>query len=235
MKIIGISGKKQSGKNTVANFINGKILKENLLIENFNIDEQGLLQVQTANAAGKIGWGILDVTRKDPEFVSYARENIWPLVKVYHFADYLKKICIDLFGLTEEQVYGTDAQKNTMTPYNNMSARDFMQYLGTDVMRSIKNSVWVDYTLKLVQQEQSDLAIIPDVRFPDEVRAIENAGGIVIRLTRDVESSKHFCELALDYDKFNWDSFAAIINNSDCSVKELCTQIEYTDIIWSNI
>ena len=28
MKIIGISGTKQSGKNTVANFINGKFLKQ---------------------------------------------------------------------------------------------------------------------------------------------------------------------------------------------------------------
>ena len=128
MKIIGISGRKQSGKNTVANIMAGKVLKENLMVEDFVINDKGELQVKTEDAYGKSGWGILDITRKDEEFSSYAEPNIWPLVKMYHFADYLKTICVDLFDLTNEQVYGTDEDKNTQTPYG-MTARDFLQYL----------------------------------------------------------------------------------------------------------
>ena len=83
-KIIGISGRKQSGKNTVANFINGEILLEKEMVSNFELND-GQLQIETTNSLGKVGWGMLDVTRKDPEFVSYAHENIWPFIKVYHF------------------------------------------------------------------------------------------------------------------------------------------------------
>ena len=38
MKILGISGKKQAGKNTVANIIHGTVLKENGLIKDWNVD-----------------------------------------------------------------------------------------------------------------------------------------------------------------------------------------------------
>ena len=101
-----------------------------------------------------------------------------------------------MFDLTPQQVYGTDEDKNTPTPYGK-TAREFLQSFGTDIMRSIKDTVWVDYTLKLIQQEQSALALIPDVRFPNEVNATHKAGGYVLRLDREVYSSTHNCETAL--------------------------------------
>ena len=45
MKIIGISGKKQSGKNTMANFINGVVLKKMGAIDDFSISEYGELVI----------------------------------------------------------------------------------------------------------------------------------------------------------------------------------------------
>ena len=116
-KIIGISGRKQSGKNTVANYINGDILKLKGLIQDFRLNENGQLEILTTNEHGQEGWGIFDILRKDDVFIDYAENNIWPFIKVYHFADYLKQICIDLFDLKPEQVYGTDEDKNTLTPY----------------------------------------------------------------------------------------------------------------------
>ena len=110
-KILGISGKKQSGKNTSANYLHGTILKGEGLTEGFKIDpDTGDLLVLT-----ELGWGAFDVTRKDDEFVEYAEANMWPHVKLYSFADTLKTLCIDLFDLRPEQVYGTDKQKNTPT------------------------------------------------------------------------------------------------------------------------
>lgn len=41
-----------------------------------------------------------------------------PFVSVFSFADALKeKICIDVLGLTKDQVYGTDEDKNSLTCY----------------------------------------------------------------------------------------------------------------------
>lgn len=231
MKIIGISGRKQSGKNTVANMFSGKVLKDNVLVEDFRINSNGELEVKTENAYGQTGWGIFDLTRKDQEFIEYTEPNVWPFVKLYHFADYLKAICVDLFDLTHEQVYGTDDQKNTATPYGK-TARDFLQYFGTDVMRNIKDTVWVDYTISKILKDKSELALIPDVRFPNEVDAIHEAGGIVIRLTRDTKSSDHPCETALDYDNFNWDNFDIVVDNAEYSIEELYNEIASLSPVW---
>lgn len=220
MKIIGISGRKQSGKNTVANCLSGIVLKNIGHIMDYTINQDGQLVIQTTNAQGDVGWGIFDVLRKDKDFLDYAEYNIWPYVKTYHFADYLKQMCVDLFDLAPHQVYGTDVDKNTLTPYD-MTAREFLQYFGTDVMRKIKDTVWVDYTLKTINSEGSSISIIPDVRFPNEVEAIKNNGGYVIRLTRDVHNSHHGCETALDRDKFDWEMFDKIIYNESCDINGL--------------
>tara|TARA_B100001559_G_scaffold223642_1_gene187751 strand:- start:1305 stop:2030 length:726 start_codon:yes stop_codon:yes gene_type:complete len=238
VKIIGISGRKQAGKNTVANYINGRILKEQNMVLNFNINTDGQLEIQTTNSNNDTGWGIFDVTRKDESFVSYAESEMWPFVKLYHFADYLKQMCIDLFDLKPEQVYGTDEDKNTPTEYSQngwnhkMTAREFLQYFGTDVMRKIKDTVWVDYTIKTILQEQSKVALIPDVRFPNEVKAIQEAGGLVIRLDRDVYKSTHMCESSLDESVFDWNQFDFVIPNQDGSVQDLISKISHIESAW---
>lgn len=226
MKIIGISGRKQSGKNTVANYINGDILKSLSMVQDFSISEEGELLIKTSEH-----YGCFDVTRKDEQFVTYAEKELWPHVKIYHFADYLKKICVDLFDLTPEQVYGNDEQKNTDTKYD-MSSREFLQWFGTDVMRKIKDTIWVDHTIKTILSEQSSVAIIPDVRFPNEVDAIHDAGGVVVRLTRDPHESQHPCEVALDMSDYNWDTFDSIIYNQDSTIEDLCKKLESLNWIW---
>ena len=86
-----------------------------------------------------------------------------------------------------------------------LTVRDFLQYFGTELVRKIKNDAWVSSTLDIIKNEGSELALIPDVRFPNEVLAIKEQGGIVIRLTRDVFTDKHECESSLDQDSFDWD------------------------------
>jgi hypothetical protein len=223
--IIGISGRKQSGKNTVANIINGEILKSKDMISDYKITNNGELSIYTQDSHGTYGWGVLDVTRKDEDFVNYAEQEMWPYVKLYHFADALKEMSVNLFDLEPRQVYGSDDDKNTMTPYGK-TARQFLQYLGTDIMRKIKDTIWVDWTIKVINQEQSSLALIPDVRFPNEVDAIKKAGGIVIRLTRDVYNDKHECEKSLDKDIFDWDKFDEIIENKSSSLEDLQSKIK---------
>jgi energy-coupling factor transporter ATP-binding protein EcfA2 len=253
-KILGISGRKQSGKNTFANYVNGVILKENGMIQDFYIDENGNLVVQTTDHDGKLGYGMLDVNRKDLTFLEYAETSLWPYVKVYSFADYLKEICIHLFDFKYEQAYGTDDQKNTKTnlmwenmpgieitdsdilnTVGPMTAREFMQFFGTEVIRKIKDSAWTEYTLKKIIAEDSELAIIADVRFPNEVKAIKNFDGSVVRLTRDIFSSDHMCETALDEENFDWHKFDCIIDNNDKTIQEFCEEIQKNKNVWSSI
>ena len=76
--------------------------------------------------------------------------------------------------------------------------------------------MWVDFCINQIQSEQSALALVGDCRFPDEVEAIQKAGGKVIRLTRAPHDAPHASEVALD----NYEGFDAIIDNEDMGVDE---------------
>lgn len=244
-KIIGISGKKQSGKNTAANYINGSILRSKNMVEDFFIDEHGGLAIKTTDQSGTSGYGVLDVTRRDAEFVEYAEKEMWPFIKVYHFADALKEISSALFGLNIQQLYGTDKQKNLKTNLiwedmptqenksGKMSNREFLEYFGTKIVRKIRSDAWVKATINKIVAESSELAIIPDVRFPNEVEAIKDNGGIVIRLQRDVFKDTIECECALDEGNFDWSSFDHVIDNRDISMKDFCSKLDSIKNIWS--
>ena len=244
MKIIGISGKKQSGKNTVANYINGDILHRKEMIKDFFIDENGKLVVQTTDSNGELGYGEFDVTRKDADFIQYAHIELWPYIKVYHFADPLKEMAINLFGMNPGHVYGSDDDKNQPTniswdtvPNNDnktglMTVREFLEYFGTKIVRQIKNNAWSEYSLNKILAEQSQIAIVPDVRFPNEVKAIKDAGGIVVRLTRNVFNSSAEPETALDENKFDWSNFDLVIDNSNTTLNGLCEELKNNNWIW---
>ncbi len=237
-KILGISGPKQSGKTTAVNFLHGYELHRNGVIERFEITEDGNLVVNTeyTNADGVIekGFGELDIFRKDHQFIDYASNNIWPYVKSYGFADPLKTICMNLFGLTYEQCYGSEEEKNSNTKISKpngtlvFTARELMQYVGTNMFRILKPDVWTSYCLEQVLEEKSGLAIIGDCRFPNEVEAIRKAGGKVIRFLRCPHPDGHSSEVALD----NYNEFDFVIDNSKMSVEEQNQEVLSTLIRW---
>jgi len=245
VKIVGISGRKQSGKNTVANYINGLVLINRDMIKDFFINGEGQLVIKTTNGSGEDGFGIFDVTRKDDTFTEYANREMWPYIKTYHFADLLKNIAVYLFGLNAINVYGTDDDKNKETELlwelmpskekktGNLTNREFLEYFGTKIVRQIKPDAWVEATMNNIVKENSEIAIIPDVRFPNEVNAIKAAGGKIIRLTRNIHDSKIECETALDEKNFDWSLFDHIIDNSNSSIEDLCSQLNKINSYWS--
>ena len=250
-KIIGIAGKKQSGKNTVANILHGLALTENGMIMDFNIGSNGQLLVQTTNEKNEQGWGEFDITRKDHAFVEYAEHNMWPFIKMYSFADTLKWLCKEFFNIPSEQLFGTNEEKNKEVPHllwenmpihpsdintfkvmaknssPTMTTREFMQFFGTNIMRRIYNDIWTSNTIKRISAEKTELAIISDVRFPNEVEAITNEGGVVIKLTRNPFKDKHASETALDKKNFDQSKFTHVINNGGkCSIDNLLTKVK---------
>lgn len=245
MKIVGISGRKQAGKNTVANYINGVVLTEKGMISDFFVEQDGSLAVSTKDNSGQVGYGIFDVTRKDPVFIEYAEKELWPYIKVYHFADPLKDLAINLFGLDSKLVYGSNDDKNQKTPFKwsdlpgvnsseeNLTIREFLEYFGTSIIRKIKSDAWAEYTIRKILSDNSEIAIIPDVRFPNEVEAIKNAGGKVIRLTRDIFNSDFEAESALDAENYNWSNFDLVIDNSNLDLEQLFETLKIYSHFWS--
>lgn len=213
-KILGFSGAKQSGKTTCCKFIHGYQLRLNDVIKKFFMDEDGSLLIDAIqmDEHGKEieGLGVLDIERIDEEFLQYASQAIWPHVRSFSFADPLKIIAVNLFGLEDAQCYGNDEDKNSLTKIKwedtagvigdseFMTAREFLQYFGTDICRRIKPDIWTKSCLDRILSSGTEFAIVPDVRFPNEVEAIQKVGGRVIRLTRKPFEDSHSSEISLD-------------------------------------
>jgi len=203
--IIGISGRKQAGKDTTCNFLKEIFSKQ------------------------------------------YSPED----VTIHSFATALKrKICIDVLCLTEEQVFGTDEQKNSLTKYKwdnlpydirvrnsietipgtegarmprygLMTAREIMQVVGTDIFRDyFDQNIWVNSAMNNIENSSARVFLFSDVRFPGEADAIIDNGGFVIKLLRDVcELDIHPSESALDdYDWGRDNCF--IIDNREMTIEE---------------
>ena len=145
--------------------------------------------------------------------------------KIYSFADPLKQdICMNILGLTYDQCYGSDDDKNTMTDLwwdgVQLTAREAMEIIGTKIFRALKTNVWADATINKIKKENVDLAIISDCRFPNEVESVKNSGGINIRLDLDPFHSNSISENSLDHDVYDWSNFDIIIKNSKMTIEE---------------
>jgi len=145
--------------------------------------------------------------------------------KIYNFADPLKQdICMDILGMTYDQCYGTDEQKNELTDIvrdgSQLTVREVMQFIGTDIFRKMKPNIWIDATIKKIQNEAPDLAVIADCRFPNEVETVKNIGGYVIKLNRNPFNSDHASEVALDFGKYDHRNFNLVLNNERMSIDE---------------
>ena len=84
--------------------------------------------------------------------------------------------------------------------------RTLMQYFGTEYRRAQDDQYWVKKCMNSCSK--SMLNIITDVRFPNEVKAIKDAGGVVVRIDRPdrpgVSNQEHPSETALD-GYLDWD------------------------------
>jgi hypothetical protein len=80
-----------------------------------------------------------------------------------------------------EQVDPWWAQKLNMP---NLTPRWVLQYMGTEVLRKgFHDNIWIN-SVEHKLMNSTDNIVISDVRFPNEIKSIKDAGGIVIRTHR---------------------------------------------------
>ena len=154
----------------------------------------------------------------------YDLEQLEDQAAIYNFADPLKNVCMYILGLSFDQCYGTDDQKNELVNCykdgNQMTARQVLQTVGTEFFRSIQHNVWADATIRRIQQDNPLVALIGDCRFPNEVEAVKRAGGTVIKLTRNLYNSDHASETALDPENYDQSNFDLVVDNQNMTIQE---------------
>ena len=114
-QIIAFAGKKQSGKNTACNFILAMKLSELGICKVSRLTDDG--QIEVTDIFGENPTGEKFFPFKDPHVNvdSLFDNELRHFVKIYALADTLKEMAVKILGLSEEQVFGSDEDKNSKT------------------------------------------------------------------------------------------------------------------------
>jgi len=192
--IIGISGRKQSGKTTLSDYLCKKIKRKNFTVKQYSFAT--ILKYDVCHKT--LGVSLKNLYGTDAqknEMTEYLWDN-FPL-------------SIRVENSKEKNVYGGACPRIGF-----MTARELMQIVGTDIFRTYFDQyIWVNACLRQIKEEQMDVSIINDVRFHSEVDFIVKQGGIIIRLLRAVDSDAHSSEKDLD----NYD-FDCLLKNGSCCI-----------------
>lgn len=124
------------------------------------------------------------------------------------FANTLKDAVANVFGWDRTLLEGRTAEarawREQVDPWwaerlgmPNLTPRWILQYWGTEVCRQgFHDDIWIA-SLENKMRKTRDNIVISDVRFPNEISAIKNAGGLVVRIKRGPDPD--WFEYALDY------------------------------------
>lgn len=179
--IIGITGKAQSGKDTACRI------------------------VQLINT---VDYGCACSEGEGEKYILDNVDNILPITCMWEkhaFADKLKECASIILGVPRFMFESGEFKESfTSLPLSNkegepMTNREFLQYFGTEVGRSIDKNLWIKALMYSYGRDKESHWIIPDVRFPNEADAIRNAGGVLWKIEREGSGAgNHISEKLID-------------------------------------
>lgn len=123
-------------------------------------------------------------------------------IQIVHFADTLKETAQVLFRISEWETNTQEGKKTTIN-WIGKTVRELLQGIGQGLRDAIDPNLWV----KILFANTKDWTniIIADVRYPNEVKAIKERNGILLRIDRKgAGAGNHSSETALD-DYKEWD------------------------------
>lgn len=224
--ILAFLGKKQAGKNTACNFMAGVELLNSGVLENFAINTKG--ELVTKDYIPELG-----MQEEEEIVIPTDQMHYADIVNVFSFARPLKEICIQLLGLDRDLVYGTDQDKSQLsglswedmpgydyTPgeHREMTIREVLQFVGTEIFRKIKPNCWTDTLINQIKEINVPISLICDCRFQNEVEAVKNAGGYVIKLTKGLTGDGHASEK--DIENIDPKLIDFILDNKDMNIPQ---------------
>lgn len=130
------------------------------------------------------------------------------------FASTLKDAVAAIFGWNRELLEGRTKESRawretvdqwwaTRLDMPNLTPRLVLQLWGTEVARrAFHDDTWIASLEHKLVSAHNDI-VITDVRFPNEIRAVRNAGGIVIRVVRGPEPEWYDVAVATNEGTFN--------------------------------
>jgi hypothetical protein len=137
-------------------------------------------------------------------FIGSGKDTIADYLTNFHefrresFANSLKDAVAQVFGWDRTMLEGRTKQarewREQVDPWwaerlnmPNLTPRWVLQYWGTEVCRrAFHDDIWIASLENKLRNSKDDV-VISDCRFPNEIKSIKDAGGIVIRVRRGPE------------------------------------------------
>lgn len=204
-KVLGIYGKKGSGKDTIANFI-----KEHAYELDFPHEAYDNITpvVKIYHFADKIKEFCVDYLELKRELLYGTDDdkNTISHITWGKMPHYLKIVALAKFKGEEYP-----EEKKLMT------YREIMQQVGTEWFEPINPNIWIEKCFQQINNDICHYALIADVRFRKEVNYLHENGHEILKLTRDIANSKdkHKSEIDCDGMVFEYE-----IRNHKLSLEE---------------
>ena len=123
-------------------------------------------------------------------------------IQIVHFADSLKETTQVLFRIGEWETNTQEGKKTTIN-WIGKTVRELLQGVGQGLRDAIDPNLWIK--VLFANTENWSNYIIADVRYPNEIKAIKERNGILLRIDRKgAGAGNHSSEIALD-DYKEWD------------------------------
>jgi len=184
---IGLSGKKQVGKDTAAKLICDELSRRKITF-------------QVTSFAEPLKRMCIDILGLKPEgvFGTDADKNALSHIQWDGFPEEIRN------KYAKDHILAGDGVLDPILRSGPMTNREVLQVMGTDIFRAIYGDVWANAPFNK-DWSNCQVVILTDCRFPNEKLATEKHGGVIIRLERDTQfRDNHPSEIALDgYDFTN--------------------------------
>ena len=194
--IIGVSGKAQSGKDTVSKMIAYTIWYYNCSqrLQPFSLEHYN-------NTYEKFD-DVIDFT-------------YWYKTS---FANKLKQCLSDILNVSISKFEDNEFKKSEVE-WLGITVRELLQKFGTAIRNEVSDDFWVKACLNNLEKE--DDYLITDVRFKSEAKGIKDLEGIIVRVNREgAGAGNHISEIDLDDYSFDY-----VINN-DGSMEDLLLKVK---------
>ena len=220
--IIGIAGKKNSGKDTFAKMLHYCFTNHNPTYYDYanRIDTRELPHTMSfADPIKRVLSDIFGINKIDFDVREFKDEKYYcPYDNNYVDEQYARRhIILTVEDLNKLNKYVIDGSCTDMGLFENkvyVKLRDLMQWFGTTIGRNIiGENVWINGTIRKVVQNRDKFdhnIYIPDVRFSNENDAIRKLyKGVTIKIVRDKnEINNHVSE------DINFECDYTVVNNT---------------------
>ena len=177
MRVVGVTGNKRSGKDTIGKILQEKGYQPLSFAKKLKDAAHTYSSVMVHNISGG------DESRR--EEVGPIMILLRDIIRMAKFLELDRKLYYPFQCRFLEVFQPYISMETDLGVSYRMSERTYLQLLGTEVCRHFKDSIWVDFVRSEIENNPENKYVITDVRFDNEAAMITAKGGKVVCVVRE--------------------------------------------------